>query len=165
MDDDRVVAYACGECTPRNVLIVFSEPGRIDPARIAIMPENLSLKVPYVCLVWTAAKYRRGGVARLLVEDIAQAFHVTPQELAYDTPFSPEGLRLVQQFAGWRFIASTAQLMISSVPLEHEHWLTECHRRIVMGQDEPEGVQHLREKLTAGGYMPAMLKLPNEGKG
>ena len=112
-----------------------------------MMPEEPSLKWPYVSLAWTAANYRRSGIARLLLQEIARVFNVTPQELAYDSPFSPEGLRLVQQFAGLRFIASTAHLMtIIGVPIEHEHWLTECHCRTVVGPNELEAALRLRQQ-------------------
>ena len=152
LDDDRVVGYACGGCTPRNVLFIQSEPGHIDRARIAMMRESPSLKVPYVSIVWTAANYRRSGIARLLVEDIAKALHVTPQGLAYETPFSPEGLRLVQHCAGLKFMASTAQLMMAGVPIEHEDCLTECHDRIVVEEADSEALQRMQERMAEMGY-------------
>jgi hypothetical protein len=141
------------------MLVVSSEPGRIDPAHVLIVPESASLKVPYVCIAWTAATYRRSGIARSLLEDIAKEFDVSPQRLAYDMPFSPGGLSLIQQFAGLRFLATTAQLMVIGVPIEHEHWLAECHSRIVAGQGDRDAVQQVQNKLAQAGYFadPRMI--------
>jgi hypothetical protein len=64
-------------------------------------------------------------------------------------------MNIIGANAGLKFAASTAQLMMIGVPIEHEHWLAECHHRIVTGQAEPEAVRQMRDKLAAAGYFPA----------
>jgi len=65
---------------------------------------------------------------------------------------------LVQEFAGLKFTAAAAHLMMMGVSIEHEHWLAECHRRTVIGQAKPESGQRIREKLVTAGYFPEALR-------
>jgi GNAT superfamily N-acetyltransferase len=161
LDDDRVVGYACGECTPRNMVAIMSEPGTINPARIVILPQSSSFKFPSVCILWTAASYRRAGIARTLIEGIARAFNARPQDLAYEVPFSSAGLRLVQGIVGLKFMASAPRMVMTNAPLDQEHWLTGCHSRAVMAEGNAEAMQRAQKKLADLGYSP---ELPDQVK-
>ena len=91
LDDDRIVGYACACFSPRNMLLVSSEPGIINPARVMMMPESSTLKVPYVCIAWTAANYRRTGIALSLMEGIARRFRCGPGRSCLRGPIHGRG--------------------------------------------------------------------------
>lgn len=49
--------------------------------------------------IWVARNHRKSGLATRLVIELARHYGVTPQDMAYSTPYSDSGCVLVKKFA------------------------------------------------------------------
>jgi hypothetical protein len=150
MQDDRICGYAYGERLTKSAVLLETDSRGILAESAIIFPPMKDQRLPIAQVVWVAANHRRGNLGFILLQRLQEFFG---EKMTYALPFTSAGFRLVQRFAGMKFVAAAPEIYTVSTTLADEYRLAPCSHRLVADSLTQNKLEQIAQNLADQGLV------------